>query len=333
MCLLINSCDVIQQFEVQLTEINNPSELFIFNDYLYVTDSANPESKANIVNVYSLDDFRLVKRLGMSEKENYEVWPGHSVWVGSNDENIFICDFFKMGFYDQNYELIKQLKLEENTAFYKSLGNKFIGQGNRTEKDIDFYTLKLFDENLKAIKEFYSVENSYNSKLKENRMYTKELYYQTYNNKIFVKGKSDDFKIDIYNNSGHKIDSINFPSYSRIRVTNKHKEAAYDLYKNHPLFGPYFDELKKEIVFPKYLPAIKDFRINDDKIYVLTYNKIDNKSEFFILDLEGRLIKKSFISLEWKNIQTTPYVIKDSKLYQVNKNLESGKFNLSVSQF
>jgi hypothetical protein len=237
-----------------------------------------------------------------------------------------------MGFYDFSGRYLNEVKLEQGSAFYKSINNKFVGQGDLTESGVGYYTVNLYDSTLKRIKEIFRIENPYNSVLRKNRMYTRNLCYQTYKDRIYIKGRSEDFVIDVYDKDGNKLKTIDIP-YTRLTVTEEHQEAAYDLYRNHPLFSKYFEELKKEIVFPEYLPAIKDFRIDGDKLYVLTYRREDDKSEFYILDLEGNMKKKIMLPFIWKNIQVTSYVINNEKLYQIVKDENTQDWNLIMTSF
>ena len=336
-CLLlvsIYSCSNKSQEIVSLHDLIDPNEIFILNSKLYITSSSDPEDKATTVYAYSLKDFTLQWKAGSlgKGKGQYEVWPGHTVWIGVLSEKLFICDFFKMGFYNFDGKYLNEMMLEQGSAFYKSIGNKFVAQGSPTESGVSYYTVNLYDSTLKKIKEIYRIENSYNSVLKKNRMFTRELSYQTYKDKIYIKGRSEDFIIDVYDKNGNKFRTIDI-IYTRLKITEKHKEAAYDLYRNHPLFGKYFEELKKEIVFPEYLPAIKDFRINGDKLYVLTYRREADKSELYILDLEGNIKKKIMLPVIWKSIQIISFEINKEKLYQIVKDENTQNWNLIITSF
>ena len=328
------SCSNNSQKIVSLNDLINPSEIFILNNKLYITTSSDPDKKAATVYAYSLKDFSFQWKAGGlgKGKGQYNVWPGHTVRVGTLPEKLFICDFFKMGFYDFRGKYLNEVMLEQGSAFYKSIGNKFVGQGSPKESGVGYYTVNLYDSTLKKIKEIYRIENSYNSVLKKNRIYTRDLFYQTYKNRIYIKGRSEDFVIDVYDKNGNELKTIDIP-YTRLNITEKHKEAAYNLYRNHPLFGKYFKELKKEIVFPEYLPAIKDFRISEEKLYVLTYRTEDAKSEFYILDLEGNIKKKIMLPIIWKSIQVISYEINNEKLYQIVKDENTHNWNLIITSF
>jgi hypothetical protein len=87
------------------------------------------------------------------------------------------------------------------------------------------------------------------------------------------------------------------------------------------------------------------FIVADEKIYVLTYKKEKEKSEFVILDLKGKLLKKVFLpfnqSDEWFHYslakatsQASPhatFTIKNGKLYQLIENEDKEIWELHIT--
>jgi hypothetical protein len=69
---------------------------------------------------------------------------------------------------------------------------------------------------------------------------------------------------------------------------------------------------------------MKSYDITDDKIYVLTYYKEDNKSEFIVLDLKGNFITRIMFPLAHSIfLEPYPYTIYEGKLYQIVENQET----------
>jgi len=325
------SCSDNGQEIVTLYDLANPSEIFVSKNELYITSSSDPEHKATTVHAYSLEDFSSQWKAGGlgKGKGQYDVWPGHTIWIGVLPEKLFVCDFSKMGFYDLSGNYINEVLTEQGSAFFKSIGNEFVGQSSLEASGIEYYTVNLFDSSLRMIKEIMRVANSYDSTLKKNRMFTRDLSYQTYKDRIYIKGRSEDFIIDVYDGNGNELKTIDIP-YTRLAVTEDLQEAAYDLYRDHPLFGKYFESLKEEIVFPDYLPAIKDFRINNDRLYVLTYRKENGRSEIYVLDLDGKIEERIMIPFIWKGIVTS-FEINNDRLYQIKKDENTQKWNLVIT--
>jgi len=72
--------------------------------------------------------------------------------------------------------------------------------------------------------------------------------------------------------------------------------------------------------------------INENKIYILTYKQKENQSEFYILNLKGKLIKKRFLPLIEKNaLEMYPYKINEGKLYQLVDNEDKEEWELLIT--
>ena len=62
-----------------------------------------------------------------------------------------------------------------------------------------------------------------------------------------------------------------------------------------------------------------------------TYKKKDNESEFVILDMKGKPVKKTFVPLADKNVfESYLYSIHKGKIYQLVENLDKEEYELHV---
>jgi hypothetical protein len=258
----------------------------------------------------------------------YKMQEGHSVYVGFPPYKLFINDYNKIGLYTSEGQFINEIKTLGNSTIYHALGNMYVGRENINEDDLSFYVVYLYNADLERIKEIYRIENQYNTKTKKNRVYTRNLYYETYKNNIYIQGSSEDFVIDVFDSSGTRVNTINLP-YTREKVTDHHKDEVYQNYKNHPLFGKYYDMIKAEIVFPEYLPAIFNFRVADDRIYITTYRRKEDKTEIYILDLKGKILKKALVPFNW---QYPRYAVLNRKMFQLIKNEDTNQWEIKITR-
>ena len=334
-CSFYYSCsseDMKVQF-VPLNELNNPLELYANQGHLYITDCADEEQRCTSVHVYSLKDYSLLLKLGGDGDEpgKYTMQIGHSVYVDFPPNKIFINDYSKIGFYTHDGRFINERNTEKNSTIYRAVGNNFIAQGSINEDSLLYYTVNLYNADLERTKEIYRIENPYNPITKKNRVYTRKLFFQSYKNAIYIKGFSEDFVIDVFDSLGIRINTIQLP-YTREKVIEHHRAKVYEMYKNHPLFGKYYDIIKDEIVFPEYLPAINNFRIADDEIYIPTYRRKEDKTEFYILDLNGKFLKRVFVPFNWYSSSYPRYAVANRKIYQLTKNKITNKWDLIIIQ-
>jgi hypothetical protein len=313
-----------------LEELNNPYEIYANQGRLYITDCSTEEQRCTSVLVYSLKNYNLLFKMGGDGDSpgKYKMQEGHSVYVGFPTNKLFINDYTKIGLYTLEGQFINEIKTLGNSTIYYALGNMYVGRENIKEDSLLYYVAYIYNEDLVRMKEIYRIENPYNPKTKKSRVYTRSLLYQTYNDSIYIKGSSEDFKIDVFDSSGNLINTIQVP-YTRDKVTDHHKVEVYEEYKNHPLYGKYFDIIKEEIVFPEYLPAIDMFRVADNRIYIKTYRKKEHKTEFYILDLKGKILKKCFVPFNW---QFRRYAVLNGKMFQLFKNDETNQWELKITR-
>jgi hypothetical protein len=62
-------------------------------------------------------------------------------------------------------------------------------------------------------------------------------------------------------------------------------------------FGGTWKELSKnfKFLFPEHFPPIRTMDIDNNHIYVKTFKKTGTKEEYIIMDLKGKMLKKTFV--------------------------------------
>jgi hypothetical protein len=76
-------------------------------------------------------------------------------------------------------------------------------------------------------------------------------------------------------------------------------------------------------------PAIQFFLVDNGRIYIQTYLKKDDKYEFFIYDLEGKLIKRLFFPVKFQDaLKPNPFDIEDNTFYQLIENEDEEEWEL-----
>jgi len=147
---------------------------------------------------------------------------------------------------------------------------------------------------------------------------SRSLVYQTHSDKIFITGK-EGFGLDILDNTGKKLYSIARKDYKKRKFTSEDEKKFREVLKSR--FKVQYDRFKSRISFPDYFPEIFNFFIADNKIYISTWKWKNEKIEFFIYSLKGKLLKHLFIPFVFQNaLQPYPAVIKNGKLYQLIEN-------------
>ena len=72
----------------------------------------------------------------------------------------------------------------------------------------------------------------------------------------------------------------------------------------------------------------------DDKIFILTFKEKDDKAEFLILSLKGKLLQKVFLPLKKISVvDYYPYTIDDGRFFQLIENQETENWELHRVKF
>ncbi len=314
--ILFNSCShkpTIIKTKV-LAELSNPHDIITDNNHLIISDGTEGTS----IYFYTIDDLALYSTFGGTGDTTctFTVSSGHSVGMDIRDDTLLITSHWKTSFFTKTGDLIAEHPIKNDTYSYKFLEDHYVGNDDLTVNDTMYYTFNLYNKQFDFIKEITRTAGS-NQGHNGLQVLVREYQGLTYKKKFYFKGKSDDFVIEIYDSNGDNVDVVSLP-YERIPIKELHKEYVYRMYKEHPLFGQFFDAIKERIVFPEYLPAIHNINVANDVIYALTYESDSTSSVMYTLDLNGRLIEKLNVPLKWKGAtEAYPYTISNGYLYQL----------------
>lgn len=310
---------------VVLSELTNPHEIISDDNHLIISDGIEGTS----IYIYSIEDLSLYSKFGGTGDTTgkFIVSGGHEVDMDIRNDTLLISSHGKTSFFTKKGHLIKELLIKDATG-YSFLEDNYAGGDNINVNGIAYNTFNLYNKQFEFVKEIARIAGSNQG---ENGLQVLVRKYQglTYKEKFYLKGKSEEFEIKIYDSNGAKKDVVTL-TCERIPVAEKHRNDIYKMYKEHPLFGQYFEAIKNRIVFPEYLPAIYNINIANDFIYVLAYESDGTNSVLYKLDLNGRLMDKLNVPLKWSGATNTyPFTISKNCLYQLVKN-KSEKWELQI---
>lgn len=303
-------------------ELLKPGTITVSGDECFITDGVK-------IYIYSLKDYKLKSQFGKKgegpqefrvdmARLTIEVQPG---FILVNSEG-------KVSYFSRKGTFSKEFKVGAFAHWFKPVGKQFVGHSYRKDGKISYYTINTYDPDFKKIKEIYKVENIVQKG--KTFVLTRTLLFDSYKDWVLIYGKTGDMVIDIFDADGEFSHSIK-QEYQPVKVTKDHQEEVFTFYKTHPVFKNLFEMIKKELVFPKYLPAVRSFIAVDGKIYVQTYKKKDGKGEFYVFDMKGKLLKTVMVPFSFNNIMLEDlYTVSSGKLYQLVENEETEKWDLHI---
>jgi len=303
-----------------IPDIYNPDGIFTSENRLAITEGTT-------VYLYSLPDLKHIKTFG-KKGEGPQEFKGGIDSIDMQTDRMVVSSPNKVSFYTKDGEYKKEIKATSGySSRYTPLGKGFVGNGFAFEKKIVYQTINLYDAALTKVKEIYRKESDIQRR-KEIKFFTSAYDFQTCDNKVFIAG-FENFTIAVVDHEGNTLNPIK-KDYQRLKFSDHHKRQVYEFVKSNPETKARFESIKKNLIFPSYLPAIRYIYADNHMIYIQTYRMEDEKTEFYVLDLNGKIVKKVFLPIINENIvETYPLSIMGGNAYQLIEN-EAEKWDLYI---
>ncbi len=321
---------------VVLNDIFNPSSIKIEKDKIFIVQDTD-------VFIYSAKDFKLIKKFGKKGSGPKEFQKSPAPWIPSltlysQNNDLFINSMGKVSFFSKNGEFKKEIRTTGIGRFgrYIPNGENYILIKYMRIEKINYSISYLTDSSLKEIKELCRVKFPQQSGKKRNPILMAKMadYFDrySYNNKFIIPNETGE--IYVFDKTGKKIVTFK-PEYSKKIITGEFKKELDDFFSNHTLFKrPYLQDKSRGLMdFGKALPLFNTYCLSNDKIYIISNFKKDNKYETFEYDFNGKLIKKFFIPLKSLDVfSAVPFDIHNNKLYQLVFDEENEELKLIIDK-
>lgn len=276
----------------KLNEILNPFMIRVDSDNIYISDQY-------YVFFYSLNDLKLLSKVGGKGEgpANFMAYPKINVLKDS----IIAYSVNRLTFFARSGEYLGDKKSTKMFFLLDYTERNFVMPvtqvaTGKEKAHITQYTV--FDHDFNAIKVIHSIKNEVaNPQRKLKRFIISPLTtFQCYDGKIYLIDGQNGFNIKVFDHQGKFLKQIQ-REYEKIEIPESVKKEKYKDFINKPAIKKRLHIFKKlyEPVFPEYFPPIQDFRISERKMYIKTYKTSGGKAEFIILDLNGKLLGKTYL--------------------------------------
>lgn len=311
-------------------ELKRPFLIHADDNQLYISDGPN-------IFIYSLIDYRLIKQFGRSGEGpgEFKINPnrsGGSVVIFLTSDNIVVNSVGKVSFFSKDGQYLSEIPTGGRGSRFQLLGEQFVGEKGAADKNTSYLTMNIYDFHFEKKKEIYRQKGFYQPQGDLNPFYLIGPITYVYDNKIFIIAEM--MEISVFDEKGEKLYSIK-PEYEKILITGDYKEKFHNWFKNYLPLREFYKSLKDRLKFPKYLPQIRFFHVVDNKIYILTYKKMEGKSEFLIYDIKGNFqgsIMFPLVESDEFGFLFYPYTIKNGKLYQLIEDEKKWTWELHVTE-
>ena len=312
---------------VQLPELTKPSGIQVDVDGIYVVNN-----RYNII-IYSLKDFKLKNQFGKKGEGPGEF--KYTISLSIRPDFIFVDSQDRISWFSKEGKFLKQ-KNKPIKSSYIPFQDKFIVKATQF---LSYQKIKtevgIWDSGLKKIKKLH--EFTVNMPLIGGPAPIKEwklilpyhhICYDISTGKIFVFDTQKGFYINVFDENGHNLYTIDKDKeIEKIKIPEEYKDKRRKEFKQ----DPFWLELQKpELIFPGYFPSFRWAAVNQGKIYIQTYKKKDNKTQFLVLDLKGKILKEIYLSVPVPDLDPRRQTVYNDKLYKLVENEETENWELHV---
>ncbi len=317
---------------VSLEGLSRPSILLVKYDRIYILEQAS-------VYIYSLKDFKLIKKFGKAgegpEEFKYSASDGKPLAMSFSDNSLMVSSDHRSSYFDLDGNYIKEEKVPVDKILF-SIEYGFVGVGPMPPKDKkQFLGFTIHDKKFTSQKAVFVSDVEINNPKKLILPITSFTYNPVYKNKIYINANSDDFIINVYNSNRDKEYTIK-KKYPKIQIPKSFKKDALNFFKNSPRFKRSYEFIRKILSVRKNFPPIRDLQITDDHIYVITFKRQGDLWECIKMDLKGNEKGKTFIALNtYEHFTMYPllYSIHKGNIYTLVEDEEDEIWKIHISKF
>jgi hypothetical protein len=312
---------------IPMPDLLKPEGLTLDDTQMYITEGTN-------IYIYSLEDFKLVKKFGKKGEgpKEFMINPfmPTPLRLSKQGDDLMVHSSGKVSWWTKDGAYIKEIKTP--TAFMRDVqafGNKIVGIRITVGQE-RIMILSAYDDKFKELKELIRVDQPWQQG-KGTRVLETTMATAVYDNKLYMAW-GQDFSITVFDADLKELKVIKREEKRR-KVTETFKKDVTDHMKTDPSTRDFFAMLKP-IIVPEYFPAIAGMIGTGNKLYVMTFQEYeDENGECLIMDLDGKLLKRVFLPLKMATpIMPYPFAIHKGFLYQVIEDVEEEEWSLHITK-
>lgn len=314
-----------------LEEVLNPDSIFVSKERIYITEGAT-------IYIYSKNNAAYLGKFGKKGEGPGEINTSRRGGVSFNlnivRNDVFIHNRSKVMFFSKEGKFLSEKKL--NGGFIRNMipvGNNFVARSfkigeNRTRTE----SISIYNSEFRKVGEVSGKSGGQFARGSFVKIYFDQNIFslKSHGNTIYLNNAKD-FVITRYDKNGKKLKPLKI-NYNLMKVSAGKKAEIKSYYKNDSRFSNFWERIKDMFDVADQYPAIKDFFVTDNRIYVHTYKRTETGDEFYILDRSGKVINKKIIPIAVSNVvEDYPYFIENGKLYNLVENEDEEEWELTIS--
>lgn len=318
-----------------LPELDRPGIIRIMGNEIFVLDEVR-------VKVYSLKDFRLLRVFGKKGGGPGELMPNDEIPLQMQTVNgqVFLNSQTKFIHYSPSGKMLKEKATGFMCMQIIPLGTGYaISKVQFSKTGEIFFRVIHYDNELNELKTIYQTTPTRTLRSSGKLVVPSNFLYMAIDDSghrlYMFSGRQDHFSIPVFDLEGTPLSPVK-QEYTPPRWTEEFKKKVLDWFKLQPRFRSVASLVKQVIEFPESLPCIRNILMDDSKLYVQTYRKRNEKSEFFVFGPKGSLVKTVYLPDHSRyRIKMNPditFTIHGGKYYYLRENSEQEHWELCCEE-
>lgn len=324
----------LQSEGIVLQDIVNPSNITLDAKQIYITQDTD-------VFIFNRKTGELIKKFGKQGEGPGEFRKSPAPWIPSltmyitADNRLMINSMGKVSFFSSEGKFISEKKITGRIGRFLPLGKNYIAIGIERDNNKRVISANLMGSDFKKIKRVFSTLWPAQTGKKRNPVIMSQIgtLFEKYSCKDKIALPDEKGGFYVFDSEGKKLAAIN-PKYNIIKPDPAFKNSLDKFFsEDHRYKRPYTADKNRGLIeLPSKLPEYRDYRIADNKIYIISNYRKNDKYEVFVYSIEGKLIKRTFIPLIEKDLLNVfPFAISDGKLFQVVTDDDEEECKLKIS--
>jgi len=313
-----------------LEGIVKPVINIVKNDKMYVLQRAT-------IYIYSLKDFRLIKKFGREGEgpKEFKTRPfGPPMSMSFVKGELAVNSMNKLSFFTSDGEYLREIKAGANLVYYPVMNN-FITIGPAAGDDKKFMiSYRIFDTAFKEKKRLFRTSVDVGNPNRFDMPLCAFTYNPVYKDKLYILGSETEFIINVFDAEG-KLEYQIKNDYEKIKISAAFKKMTHHWFKTDPLYKRFYETIKSMIYFWDHFPAMRDIHITEDSIFVISHKRKGNLWECIQMDLKGKIKGRTFVPLsEYLPYTYYPllYSVYKGKMYSLIENEDEEVWKVHITK-
>ncbi len=305
---------------IPLKEVLKPWIIAVDDDQLYVAEKFS-------IQTFSLGDFKLKKQFGRRGRGPGDFPVILHVHITSNE--LAISSLFNLHFFSKDGVYKRELKSTAFSGCFIPLGKGYVGSASKDEGEVGYFTINLFDSALEKGAEIYRYKHAAQAKGKVNPL-AGEVVFRVFKDMLLVAGKDD--CIHVFDNKGAPRGKI-IPAIKKNALTNDYKKQYFRKMKADKRQKIIYEMFRDRLELPSFFPLIRFFLVDDEHIYVISYEQKDHLHKCVTLGLDGKITGQYWVPLVFSDLtKPYPFTIHNKTFYQLVDDPDEEVWKLCVQK-